>query len=635
MTTSVALGAFNNYGISTTRSGFVTMTGVGGFTSSGGLITNAGLIDTMRQDLIKEWTMYDGLPVSGNEFVDVVDGVTVVKKQFFTEVGTPTYTGVANYGQTTNPTRNQAQHVMILESTDAMSPNGTSGPIDQKYRIRFEFDERPRLYLNDKEFAERLYQLNLKIGEIGGVKYETGNTVDDSDLATAYPTHTGYSLVGQALATGWESLHGIPNTMYSWFKVSAATKNQISTNGDVTAQNTDNALITLENGSTLTTAVSRYPGECVDMHFEDITLEPTPLTQTFTGDGTLTSFTVTTYNTVANTDEITIDGTTKTEGTDFTITGQVITFTTAPTTGAVIVITKTGTANRRVRFRNKRKGNGWFKRFPHHASDTSNTYPISYRITMTERGFFISLYGEAGVDREDNYAWVCIQRTVNNETGLPRTDTSSRFPTHAVYSCTREALYARDFGVYFTEVAYNLQTAANQIQKVYDSSGNELELGELTSSAYILSPFDREDFLADEYLEKKIWRFVVREYDTLKPWDVHKLATKHQNDSNAIINPQSQLAITDDNRFVITFPTGLTTQRHMYPKEELDLICFSSAEVVAESSNIPMQTFKYDGTNQDNRRYQGLRGTLSSGNGMRVMILVNGQHIYNSDVNID
>ena len=109
---------------------------------------------------------------------------------------------------------------MILESTDAMSPNGTSGPIDQKYRIRFEFDERPRLYLNDKEFAERLYQLNLKIGEIGGVKYETGNTVDDSDLATAYPTHTGYSLVGQALATGWESLHGIPNTVYSWFKVS-------------------------------------------------------------------------------------------------------------------------------------------------------------------------------------------------------------------------------------------------------------------------------------------------------------------------------------------------------------------------------------------------------------------------------
>ena len=79
MTTSVALGAFNNYGISTTRSGFVTMTGVGGFTSSGGLITNAGLIDTMRQDLIKEWTMYDGLPVSGNEFVDVVDGVAVVE----------------------------------------------------------------------------------------------------------------------------------------------------------------------------------------------------------------------------------------------------------------------------------------------------------------------------------------------------------------------------------------------------------------------------------------------------------------------------------------------------------------------------------------------------------------------------
>ena len=96
-----------------------------------------------------------------------------------------------------------------------------------------------------------------------------------------------------------------------------------------------------------------------------------------------------------------------------------------------------------------------------------------------------------------------------------------------------------------------------------------------------------------------------------------------------------QLAITDENRFVITFPTGLTTQRFMYPKEELDMICFSSAEVVAESSNVPMTTYIYDGTNSDKRRYTGMRSTASFGNGMRIMILVNGQYIFNSDVNLD
>ena len=152
-------------------------------------------------------------------------------------------------------------------------------------------------------------------------------------------------------------------------------------------------------------------------------------------------------------------------------------------------------------------------------------------------------------------------------------------------------------------------------------------------SFYILSPYDREDSLADEFTAKLIWRFVAREFDILKPWDVHKLATKHQTDSNAIINPLEQLAITNDNRFVITFPTGLTTQRFMYPKEEIDLICFSSAEVVAEGSNVPMNTYLPSG-NADNRRYQGMRSTLANGNGMRIMLLVNGRHIFNSDVNI-
>ena len=95
------------------------------------------------------------------------------------------------------------------------------------------------------------------------------------------------------------------------------------------------------------------------------------------------------------------------------------------------------------------------------------------------------------------------------------------------------------------------------------------------------------------------------------------------------------MAITDENRFVITFPTGLTTQRFMYPKEEMDLICFSSAEVVAESSNIPMTTYLYDGTNPDLRRYQGMRSTAAFGNGMRIMVLVNGQYIFNTDTNLD
>ena len=301
----------------------------------------------------------------------------------------------------------------------------------------------------------------------------------------------------------------------------------------------------------------------------------------------------------------------------------------------VVVKQNSSIVERATRFRNKRKGPGWFKRFPL-ASDSdpniSGTYPMSYRMTITERGFFLTMYNEAGVGENDNYAWLCVQRTANNETGLPRTDDSSRYPTHCLYSCSREQLTARDFGVYFSEAAANLQTAANQVGIVYDAAGTAYNLSDVVSSAYILNPYDREDFLADEFLEKKIFRFCVRELDILKPWDVHKSATRHQVDSNAIINPQEQLAITDNNSYAVTFPTGLTTQRYMYPKEEMDLLCFSSAEVVAEATNVDISSYKYDGTNIDYRKYEGLRSTLPNGNGMRVCVLVRGQYIYNTNV---
>ena len=293
--------------------------------------------------------------------------------------------------------------------------------------------------------------------------------------------------------------------------------------------------------------------------------------------------------------------------------------------------------NRSLRFRNKKKGSGWFKRFPKTEPVLQGAYPFSYRLTMTERGFFLYIHDDAASDQADDYAWMCVQRTVNNESGIVRTDESSKFPVHTMYSCSRDSMYSRDAGVYFSQDAAQLQNAENTIDTVYDEQGNTYNLSNLDNSKtfYILSPYDREDYLADEYTAKNIWRFVAREFDILKPTDVHKFATRHQIDSNAVINPLEQLAITDENRFVITFPTGLTTQRFMYPKEEMDLICFSSAEVVAESSNIPMSTYKYDGTSVDKRRYQGMRSTAAFGNGMRIMALVNGQNIQNSDVTLD
>ena len=195
--------------------------------------------------------------------------------------------------------------------------------------------------------------------------------------------------------------------------------------------------------------------------------------------------------------------------------------------------------NRSIKFRNKRRGLGWFKRFPKTSADIAGTYPFSYRLTMTERGLVFYLYDEAAADQADDYAWFCTQRTVNNQTGMPRTDESSKFPVHTLYSCSRESLYSQDFGIYFSAAAANLQNAETQVDTVYDVNGNTYRVGgiEKDQDFYIMSPYDREDYLADEYTAKNIWRFVAREMDVLKPTDVHKYATRHQIDSNAIINP--------------------------------------------------------------------------------------------------
>ena len=476
---------------------------------------------------------------AGNRLVfDDVDA-TEVAKIFFVErtdmntnvSGTTPYDGTPNFGAVNSVRTAKMQHVVVLETTDEMSPNrgNVSRGVDQKYRVRFEYDERPRLYAQDTEFEEELYQLNIKLKELGTTLYEFNNSPDDSILGADNPGHPGFTLTGSTqLTTGWQNTIGIPNPMYTWLKMSVATKNQIFPDG-TTSDNMgfSDGLITLNTGAVISTAVSRKPGEVTDMHFEDVTLVTPQISQSFTLSGLDAAGSATLGTGDANQIIVLPPNTLPNGPTEFnqnffivdpatavvTLNGVVLKQIDVPTgsTGdyswehtpsdyggqaqyqklqlsplastqsgllqnndVVVVKQNSSIVERATRFRNKRKGPGWFKRFPL-ASDSdpniSGTYPMSYRMTITERGFFLTMYNEAGVGENDNYAWLCVQRTANNETGLPRTDDSSRYPTHCLYSCSREQLTARDFGVYFSEAAANLQTAANQVGIVYDAAG--------------------------------------------------------------------------------------------------------------------------------------------------------------------
>jgi len=166
---------------------------------------------------------------------------------------------------------------------------------------------------------------------------------------------------------------------------------------------------------------------------------------------------------------------------------------------------------------------------------------------------------------------------------------------------------------------------------------------------------------------KAIYRFCIREQDVLKPWDKHVSAIIPQVDSPAIINPYEQLALTDRKTLVTFFPTPMTSQRYIYPEDEMDLICYTSADASTMGGfvNVGANNAKYDldsvqsssvtgdtagtGTNSSEelnfrfpytwhtgtnsattsseRTYLGMHSTLPYGNGMRIMLLVRGGSI--------
>lgn len=113
-------------------------------------------------------------------------------------------------------------------------------------------------------------------------------------------------------------------------------------------------------------------------------------------------------------------------------------------------------------------------------------------------------------------------------------------------------------------------------------------------------------------------KFVVRENDVLKP-SPSVPADSNTEDSRAILNTANQVSITEDNRYVITFPNGLNTPRYSYT-QELDMMAYTSADVVADYTNVPLTVY---GEAQP-RMYKAMRSMAGNSTGMRLLVLVQG-----------
>jgi hypothetical protein len=224
-----------------------------------------------------------------------------------------------------------------------------------------------------------------------------------------------------------------------------------------------------------------------------------------------------------------------------------------------------------------------------------------------------------------------------------------------VYSIPKDTIFIREVLPEGTVLKLQFQNYAE------DPDANNLYLIKIPEDP------DFPNTWTDMHREAKgIYRFVVREYDVLKPWDYHVSAVIPQIDSPAIINPVEQLSITQDKTFVFNFPTPMASQRYIYPNSEMDMICFSSADSSTEGgiTNVgtatspkydldgqqdssigggndgastlkPADTLNYraaytwhtgtdSATTSANRTYAGMQSTKPNGNGMRIFTLVRG-----------
>ena len=193
---------------------------------------------------------------------------------------------------------------------------------------------------------------------------------------------------------------------------------------------------------------------------------------------------------------------------------------------------------------------------------TLQSRPMSYRLTISDRGIAFCAWCEGFEAEGDMWMWLVIQRPVDNATGAVLT--TGRAPVFVLYSSTG---------------GYPGGTSAT------DPDAAQIYAG------------------------------VVREADVLRPYGLSK-AGGHTVDHHAVLNPIQQVAIAENNQFVITFPNKFVTSRHVY-KHEMDMIAYTSSDVISQFSNINVTVYG-EGTQ---RTYTALNANLLNNTGMRILFL--------------
>lgn len=114
------------------------------------------------------------------------------------------------------------------------------------------------------------------------------------------------------------------------------------------------------------------------------------------------------------------------------------------------------------------------------------------------------------------------------------------------------------------------------------------------------------------------YQFIVRESDILRPGK-RRSASANTEDSEAILNVETQVRLTEDGKYVVNFPSRLNTSRYRY-SYELDMVGITSADVVSQYSDVELTVYG----ELTPRVYHALQSNKSNNTGMRLLVLQSG-----------
>ena len=206
------------------------------------------------------------------------------------------------------------------------------------------------------------------------------------------------------------------------------------------------------------------------------------------------------------------------------------------------------------------------------------SYPLTYELALCNNGFFLGIYesswatqvggknittgATASVGR---FNWMVVQRPVDRNTGIILDGVYNSTSKHPVFCINSVG------GRYCTFVVREKDIS-------HPTGGPD----DHTTIAYYNAGGTGTGTLVSRYVNT-----------ATQPYNNYKLrvpAVLNSEDSHLLFNPENQISLTEDKKYLVSFPRNLSTPRFRYT-EEIDLIGLTSSELLMTGQITTISTY--------------------------------------------